>query len=107
MIKRTITQVRPNTSVPFSNIMDEDQTIVSEEAKAYITNNFVATNKLIFDSSVVSEDGLTWTLIQIWADQQAIDDYNADAYILENVVRPRIAYFKEHSLESSFTEEVI
>ena len=107
MIKRTITQIRPDTTVSFTNIMTEDQTVITEEAKNYFINNFVTTNKLSVESSTVSEDGLTWTLVQIWATAEALVECYSNTYIIENITIPRKLYFTSTGITSSFVDEVI
>ncbi len=107
MIKRTITQTRLNTSVPFVNIMASDQTLVSEEVKSYIIDNYVTTGKVSFGEAVVSEDGLTLTIIKIWANQAAIDEYYADPYIIENLLSVRGAVFATNSMSSTVNDEVM
>jgi len=107
MIKRTITQTRPNTSVPFVNIMASDQTLVSEEVKTYIIDNYVTTNKVSFENGVMSEDGLTLTIIKMWANQEAIDEYYADPYIVENLISIRIGFLATNSISSIINDEVI
>ena len=107
MIKRTIVQTRPNTSVQFVNIMSADQTLVSQEVKSYITDNYITTNKVSFENGVVSEDGLTFTIVKMWANQEAINEYYADPYIVENLISIRIGFLATNSISSIINDEVI
>lgn len=107
MIKRTITQTRPNTSVQFVNIMGADQTFVSQEVKSYITDNYITTNKVSFENGVVSEDGLTFTIVKMWANQEAINEYYADPYIIENLISLRGIFFATNSISSTVTDEIV
>ena len=107
MIKRTITQTRPNTSVQFVNIMSNDQTLVSEEVKSYITDNYITTNKVSFENGVISEDGLTLTIVKMWANQEAINEYYADPYIIENLISVRVGFLATNSVSSTINDEVV
>ncbi len=67
-ILRTITKVRPNTSVSFKNLAKT----------AYIKSTYVDTNKLEYYNKTLSEDGLTLTIERIFVNQAALDEFEAD-----------------------------
>ncbi len=68
-ILRTITKVRPNTSVSFKNLAKT----------AYIKSTYVDTNKLEYYNKTLSEDGLTLTVERIFVNQAALDEFEADS----------------------------
>lgn len=107
MIKRTVTITRPTTAVEFPNIMEEGQTVFSSEVKSYIIDNFVNTNKLAFGDRVESANGLELTLVSTWADQAAIDAYNADPYIIANLISVRGEYINQNAIITAVLDEVI
>ena len=107
MIKRTIKQIRPNTSVQFVNIMSNDQTLISEEVKTYIVDNYVTTNKVTFEGGVESVDGLELTLVKNWADHAAIESYYSDPYIINNLITPRTTYMEQNNILTSLVDEVL
>jgi len=87
--------------------MSNDQTLVSEEVKSYITDNYITTNKVSFENGVVSEDGLTFTIVKMWANQEAINEYYSDPYLIENLISVRIGYLSTNSILSTVTDETI
>ena len=107
MIKRTVTLTRPTTEVEFPNITEEGQTIFSNDVMPYITTNFLNTGKLTFGDRVVSADGLELTLVSTWADQAAIDAYNTDPYIVENLISVRVSFLAANSISSTVNDEVV
>jgi hypothetical protein len=104
MIKITVTQTRPSVSIPF---FGSDDPVITQEIRTYIAQYYIATGKLILDDRVVSEDGLTMTLTRLWEDQEAIDVFGSDQYIIDNVITPREAYMAQHGIVVTRVSEVV
>ena len=77
MIKRTKTWTRPNTTVKFHK--------PDSEFSAYIKQTYVDTGKRVYRSKTLSEDGLTLTLITVWRDLAAHDEFVADSMVQAGV----------------------
>jgi len=95
MIKRTKTWIRPNTSVKFHK--------ANAEYSAYIKTAYVDTGKRVFISKTLSEDKLTLTLITVWRDLAAHDEFVADVMVQADV-ETRIAYNRANGIQNTNVE---
>ena len=87
-ILRTITKVRPNTSVSFKLIGTND----------HIKAKYVNTEKQIHYTKRLSEDGLTLTVERMFIDRDALTEFERDDKTLSEAVGQR-AYNKENGIK--------
>lgn len=90
MIKSSITFKRPNTSVPWHNSPELD--IVPKEFMEYIMT-YMYSGKLLHAKSTESSNGLQYTLIGYWVDQESLDKFNQDPFGNE-IYNKRDNYYK-------------
>lgn len=71
-ITRTVTATRPNTSV---NFWPEVQ---HSSIWKYITETYIDTGKVIWNTTSLSDDGLTRTSVKVFDTEQSLDQYISD-----------------------------
>ena len=89
------TQTRPNTQVPF---LTKDSGVIPAEVYEYVRENYLVTNKILSQSTTISEDQLTLTSTRFWSNEAAFDEFMADTYIIENLVNPGNAYLDQNGI---------
>jgi hypothetical protein len=96
---RVITKhTRPSTSVEFFN--PKTSTLVSDETKLYIRDNFILTGKIIHSEESLSEDGLEMTIMVIYPDEASFNEWKDDAIIDEKIYQVASEYSKENGITS-------
>ena len=76
MIQVTKTFTRPNTSVSWHDD-------IFAPYRDHMSNNYFKTKKIIYNESPVSEDALSRTFMQIWADRTCHAEWLNDPYYQE------------------------
>ncbi len=80
-------QVRPNTSVPFYSIADE-------EFKAWLAETYFKTGKMLPPEITVSEDGLELSTTVIFASEEVAREWKYNPVVAE----------KLHALQEAYCE---
>ena len=71
-ITRTVTTTRPNTSVNFWPATRHSP------IWKYITETYIDTGKVIWNTTSLSDDGLTKTSVKVFDTEQSRDHYDSD-----------------------------
>jgi quinol monooxygenase YgiN len=78
MIQVTRTFTRPDASIPW-----HDENHPFAPYRDHMSNNYFKTKKIIYNESPVSEDKLSRTFMQIWADQEFHNEWLNDPHFQE------------------------
>lgn len=84
-------QIRPNTSVDFFSITDED-------VKAWIMTNWVDSGKMLQPEVTVSADGLEKTTSIKFRSELDSQEWASDPYVVEKVHAAQEAYCAAHGI---------
>jgi hypothetical protein len=97
MIKATRSFIRPNTTTPFYEGL--------QQYHNYCENVYVSTGKRISTQVRYSPDGLTQTREVTWTNQAGLTEFNNDPRIVAFHYEPRDAHNQANGIQS--TEQVV
>jgi hypothetical protein len=97
---RVITKhTRPNQNVEFFS--PKTSTLVSDETRTYIRNNYVVSGKIIHNEDSLSENGLELTITAIYQDEASYNEWRNDTTIIEGVYNIGTAYREANGIAST------
>lgn len=99
MYRVIIKHTRPNQTVDFFS--PKTSTLVSNETRAYIRNNFVTTGKIVHSEDSLSENGLDLTITAIYLDEATYNEWRNDTTITEGVYNIGLAYREANGIVST------
>jgi hypothetical protein len=96
---RVITKhTRPNQTVDFFS--PKTSTLVSDETRQYIRNNYVVTGKIVHSEDSLSENGLELSIAAIYQDEATYNEWRNDTTITEGVYAIGTAYREANGIAS-------
>jgi len=84
-------QIRPNTSVDFFSVTDED-------FKTWMMTNWVDSGKMLRPEVSVSADGLEQTTSVMFRSESECQEWASDPYVVEKVHAAQEAYCAAHGI---------
>ena len=98
MYRVIIKHTRPSQSVEFFN--PKTSTLVSDETRAHIRNNYVVTGKIVNSEESISPDGLDLTIAVVYQDEATYDAWKSDTVIVEGVYNIGVAHRESNGITS-------
>jgi hypothetical protein len=98
MYRVTIKHTRPNQTVDFFS--PKTSTLVSDETRAYIRNNYVVTGKIVHSEDSMSENGLELTIAATYQDEATYNEWKNDTVITQGVYNIGTAYREANGIAS-------
>jgi hypothetical protein len=97
---RVITKhIRPNQAVDFFS--PKTSTLVSDETRTYIRNNYVDSGKIVHSEDSLSENGLELTITAVYQDEAAYNEWRNDTTITEGVYNIGLGYREANGITST------
>lgn len=94
-------QTRPDKNIPFYTM---EQSVENKtEFQQYFFTNYIATGKFLSGEKQISEDELTLTIISIWSDSEAVNDFKYDSTVKLHFHDPKELYLQANGM----TEELV
>jgi hypothetical protein len=96
---RVITKhTRQSQTVDFFS--PKTSTLVSDETRAHIRNNYVITGKIVNSEDSLSENGLELTIEAIYQDEATYNEWRNDTTITEGIYAIGTAYREANGITS-------
>ncbi len=92
MFKIIKKQVRPNTSVAFYEVTDN-------EFMAWLAENYFKTGKMLPPTVTVSEDGLEQSAVVFFQSEEVAREWKYNPYVAEKLHDPQDAYCAANGIE--------
>lgn len=92
MFKIIKKQIRPSADVPFFTLADN-------EVKAWLSENYFMTGKMMPPEITVSDNGLEQSTIVLFQSEDAAREWKYDQYVIDNLQTPMEAYCTANNIE--------
>jgi hypothetical protein len=103
MFRTIVKHTRPNTSVEFFN--PKNSSLVSDETRLHIRNNYIVTGKIVHSEEVISEDGLSMTITAIFQNEATYNEWMNDTIITEQLRGVGNSYREANGISSVIESE--
>jgi hypothetical protein len=96
---RVITKhTRPNQTVDFFS--PKTSTLVSEETRLHIRDNYIVTGKIVHSEDSLSENGLELTITAIYQDEATYNEWKNDTIIINGMYNIGLAFRETNGITS-------